>query len=264
MAISLFSGTVGSGKSLHTAHEIKNNLRDGRNVISTVNIDTTLCFMTKWQEWLFNKSKGKIHKWKYDKRQENFYFVDILDVNPEYLYKFAAEHHKEGKERQTYLYLDECVAIFSPTCETMQNLKKWEEWQTFFRVCRQIGYEVIIVPQASRLISRKVVECCELDVRHYNKKYHGNAGFFLSLFLGGLFVAATFWRGEKRECISQTMYTCKPLYYKMYNSYTLFGSTLKKYKEDYEFEQLLHEEEQKKQLISDLCQLLNYRKKCLE
>ena len=259
MAILLYSGTVGSGKSLHTSCDIREHLRDGKTVISTCNIDTSYCFMNKLQELIFDLSKGKIHLWQPDERQKNFYFVDILKITPEYLYEFAARHHVEGKERQTYLYLDECVAIFSPTCPTMQNNKLWEEWQTFFRVSRQIGYEVILVPQSTRLIAKKVVDCCELDVRHYNYKYKGNLGFFVSLIFHGIFVAATFWRGEKRECIEQHMYRYKRLYGAMYNSYTLFDDTLKDYKA-----KIVREDNQRRQLISNLCFTLNTIKNNME
>ena len=258
MSITLFSGTVGSGKSLHAAEDIKEKLRWGRYVISTCNINTTLCFMTKRQERLYNFTKGRIHKFKHDDREKNFYFVDILQITPQYLYEFAAVHHVEGKERQTYLYLDECVAIFSPTCPTMQDLKLWEEWQTFFRMSRQLGYEVILIPQSSKLISRKVVDCCDLDVRHFAQKNHGTAGFFISLFLGGVFTAYTFWRGDRRECQSQKWYRYKPLYGQMYNSYTLFEGAIRPYKEALQWQEMLkEEEEERKAKLQEVCKLVN-------
>lgn len=251
MAIILYSGTVGSGKSLHCSREIRDNLRNNKYVISTCKIDTSYCFMNKLQELIFNLSKGKIHLWQHDEREKNFKYIDILEVTPQYLYEHAARYHVEGKEHQTYLYLDECVAIFSPTCSTMQDTKRWEEWQTFFRVSRQIGYEVILIPQQATLICKKVVACCELDVRHYNYKYKGTLGFFLSLFLGGLFCAATFWRGEKRQCVEQKMYRYKRLYGAMYNSYTLFDDTLKVYKI-----KIKKEDEERNRLLTQLCCIL--------
>lgn len=267
MAVTMFSGTVGSGKSLHTAREIKEKLRWGRNVISTVNIDTTLCFMNKIQEWVFNITRGKKHYYIEDVRQKNFYYIDILEVTPEYLYRFAGMHHVEGKERQTYLYLDECVAIFSPTCRTMQDLKEWEKWQTFFRMSRQLGYEIIIIPQSARLISRKVIETCEIEVKHFAQKHHGTFGFFLSFFLGGVFTAYTFWRGDKRKAQSQHWYKYKPLYGAMYNSYTLFADAVRPYKEAYQWDCLLEEEkqehEQKQIYLGQLVHVISLRQQIL-
>lgn len=59
MATELWTGTPGSGKSLHVAKDIRENLRYGKKVISTCNIDTDLCFMNKLQEFLFNISRVK-------------------------------------------------------------------------------------------------------------------------------------------------------------------------------------------------------------
>ena len=109
--ISLWTGTPGSGKSLHCVHEIRDDLRFGKNVISTCFIDTSYCFMNPLQVLIFKFSKGKVHLYNEDPREKNFYYVPIEEITPEYLYKFAALHHVFGKEYQTTLILDECVAI---------------------------------------------------------------------------------------------------------------------------------------------------------
>ena len=223
--ISLWSGTPGSGKSLHCAHEIKDDLRFNKNVISTCYIDTTYCFMSKLQEFIFNITKGKIHLYNEDERQKNFYYVPIEEITPAYLYEFAAKYHKFGKEHQTTLILDECVAIFSPTV-LADNIQRWNEWDEFFRKHRHLGYNVIIIPQSKRLISRKVLEYCEFEVKHYNRKNHGNFGFILSLLLGSLFS----WSLTK-ERLEQHFFRYSYLYGSMYNSYSMFDETLLPYRE---------------------------------
>ena len=55
----LYTGTPGSGKSLHTSHEIADWLRAGKNVISTMGIDTDLCFLNPFQKWYVNHFKEK-------------------------------------------------------------------------------------------------------------------------------------------------------------------------------------------------------------
>lgn len=244
--IQLYSGTPGSGKSLHTAHEIKNKLREGKYVISTCFIDTSLCFLNKFQEWWFNKT-GKNLKKKHDVREKNFFYIDIKEITPDYLYRFAAQHHVFGKEHQTIVYLDECVAIFAPTV-IGNDVKRWNEWEDFFRKHRHLGYDVILVPQASKLISRKCIEYCEFDVRHFNRKHHGNLGFFLSLICGGLFSYSVRWRGTKEKPIEQGFFTYKRLYGSMYNSYSMFEETLKPY-----------QEAEKKRLMLELADILKTR-----
>lgn len=267
--ISLWSGTPGSGKSLHCAHEIKDDLRFGKNVISTCYIDTTYCFMSKLQEFIFCLTKGKVHLYNEDPRQNNFHYVPIEEITPQYLYEFAAKYHKFGKEHQTTLVLDECVAIFSPTV-LADNIKRWNEWDEFFRKHRHLGYNVIIIPQSKRLISRKVIEYCEFEVKHYNRKNHGNFGFILSLLLGSLFSWSLYWRGTK-DRLEQHFFRYSYLYGSMYNSYSMFNSTLQPYKDKAKKEAMQHlvntlatycksnEEAAKRELMQQLAISLNER-----
>lgn len=233
MLISLYSGTPGSGKSLHAAHEIREDLILGKNVISTMDVDVDLCFYNFFERWLFNSFGIRSKRKKRDKRVKNFHYIDINAITPEYLYQFAAQYHVFGKEHQTIVFLDECVAIFSPTV-IGEKVDVWNAWEDFFRKHRHLGYDVILIPQSAKLISRKVIEYCEFDIRHFNRKNHGTFGFFLSMFIGGLFSYATFWRGFKSKALDQGWFTYKPIYGQMYNSYCMFDSTLDPYKKDWE------------------------------
>lgn len=244
--IELWSGTPGSGKSLHLAHDVREKLRWGRYVISTCNINTDLCFFNRLQEFLYNISKGKICLPCSDDRRNNFVYMPIEFVTPEYFYEFAAKYHVYGKEHQTHIYLDECVAIFSPTVIS-EDIETWNKWDTFFRIHRHLGYDIVLVPQSKRLIARKVIEYAEFEVKHYNRKHHGMLGFFLALFAGGLFSYSTCWRGVRKP-IEQHFFTYKPLYGQMYNSYSMFESTLLPYKEQL-----------RKEYLSKLCSVLLYK-----
>lgn len=245
--IQLYSGTPGSGKSLHAAHSIRDDLHYGKYVISTMFVDVDMCFYNGFQSFVFNSFGKKPKKIHHDKRADNFYYIDIADITPEYLYEFAARHHVFGKEHQTIVYLDECVAIFSPTV-IGDNPKLWNRWEDFFRKHRHLGFDVVLIPQAAKLISRKVIEYAEFEIRHFNRKHHGNFGFFLSLFIGGLFSYSVNWRGVKSHPLEQGWFTYKPIYGQMYNSYSMFDSTLLPYKRNWE---------KKKILLSSLCTQLN-------
>ncbi len=249
--IEQFTGTPGSGKSLHCAREIKTYLNIGRNVISTCWIDTDLCFLNLFQKWYVNHFKRKPKKIKHDRRSDNFHYITNNDLDPDYLYSFAAIHHEFGKEHQTILVIDECQQIFSPTI-IGNDVERWNKWDTFFRIHRHIGFDVILIPQSSKLISRKVIEYCEFETRHFNRKHHGLFGFLASLFVGGLFSYTKMWRGT-REPLEQQFYTYKPIYGLMYNSYSLFDVTLKPFKE-----------KEKQKLMQELVKILNERRMQLE
>lgn len=257
--IELYSGTPGSGKSLHTAHEIRDYLRFGKNVISTCDIDTDLCFLNPFKSWYVNHFNKKPKKIKKDKRAGNFHYIDIHEVTPDYLYRFAAEHHVFGKEHQTIVVLDECVAIFSPTVIS-DNTKLWNEWDTFFRKHRHIGYDVILIPQSKKLIARKVIEYCEFETKHYNRKNQGFLGWLFSLFVGGsLFSWSKLWRGTKGKPLEQGFFTYKPIFGLMYNSYSMYDETLLPYKE-----KIRLEKEKRQKLILELCEKLTERRMQLE
>lgn len=249
----LWTGTPGSGKSLHLAHDVRENLRFNKRVISTCNINTGMCFMNHLQQFLFNVSKGKIDLHGYDKREKNFYYLPLEECHPKVFYEFAARFHVFGKEHQTIIYLDECVALFSPTV-IGNNLKLWNEWDEFFRIHRHIGYDIVLIPQDKGLISRKVLKYAETEIKHYNKKHHGTLGFFLSLFLGGLFCYKTYWRGDKRIPIDQHFFTYKPFYGQMYNSYSYFNKKLLPYRKTWE------EKEEKLRLLCVVLQSVIDRK----
>ena len=204
--------------------------------------------MSRFAEMIYNKSKGKIKLYKPDKREKNFYYVDINEITPDYLYEFAARHHVFGKEHQTVVYLDECVAIFSPT---VMSEKTWNEWDTFFRKHRHIGYDIVLIPQSPKLISRKIREYAEHEVKHYNRKNHGLFGLFLSLILGSLFSYSVCWRGTKDVPLSQGFFTYKYIYGRMYNSYCMYDGTLMPYKEAH------------KKALSRLCAVLIERREQL-
>lgn len=249
--IKLYSGTPGSGKSLHSAHEIADWLRAGKNVISTCNIDTDLVFLNPFKRWYVNHFKKKPKHIKRDKRADNFYYIPIEEITPEWLYSFAAKNHIFGKEHQTVIFLDECVAIFSPTvlAEDKKGISKWNAWDTFFRKHRHIGFDVILIPQSKKLIARKVIEYCEFETKHYNRKNHGFLGWLLSLLFGGsLFSWSKCWRGTHDKPLEQGFFTYKPLYGLMYNLYSMFYDTLNPFKEN-----------EKKKLMQKLVNILSER-----
>lgn len=249
--IELYSGTPGSGKSLHTAHEIRFHLRLGRRVISSCDIDTDLCFLNPFQTWYINHIRKKPKRIKHNSKADNFLFKDIQEITPDFLYEYAAKHHVFGKEHQTLVILDECVAIFSPTVIS-NDIKRWNEWDTFFQKHRHIGYDVVLVPQAKKLIARKVLEYCEFETKHYDRKHQGFLGFIFSMFLGSLFSWTKYWRGTK-EPLEQGFFTYRPLYGLMYNSYSMFDETLQPYKD-----------KERKRLMQELVNSLNERRKQLE
>ena len=70
-----YSGTPGSGKSLHVAKDIYMKIFQGKNVIGNMMIN---------KKALKHKGKGQ------------YIFVNDVELTPQYLYDYAKEHHKKG------------------------------------------------------------------------------------------------------------------------------------------------------------------------
>lgn len=145
MPITFYSGTPGSGKSYHMAKDIKSKLLLGRNIICSENID-----LAKVSE------DGK-------KKIGNFVCKPIEEMSPEYFYLYAYENHVKGKEKQTYIIMDECHRLFNPRDWGRKDRK---EWLTFFSEHRHIGYEMILISQHDRQIDRQIRNQFEHEIKH--------------------------------------------------------------------------------------------------
>ena len=127
----LYSGTPGSGKSLHATKVAVQQLRFGRNVIAN---------------FILNLKDVKGIK-------GDFLYVPDEDITVSFLYEYALAFHKKGKEAQTYLIIDEAGRLFNPRDFGAPNRR---DWCKFFSLHRHLGFNVILVSQNDRLIDRQI------------------------------------------------------------------------------------------------------------
>lgn len=200
--ITFYSGTPGSGKSLHVAAEILDILGNRHNVIANFPVQLPARLARKVEK----RSKGK------------FYCVDNSDLTVRYLYQFAREHHVPYKEGQTTVVIDECAIMF--------NAREWDkkgraEWLDFFRQHRKLGYNFILVAQNDRMIDRQIRANFEYNIIHRKATNFGNIGFLMRLLHFPLFVAVTRWYGVNEVCGRQ-FFLYHRKYAKIYDTYRLF------------------------------------------
>lgn len=198
--ISFYSGTPGSGKSFHMAKDIWFKLRMGRNIISTVNIDIDMV-----------SKNGK-------KRIGDFVYIPILELNPEFFYRYAYENHSKGKEGQTTIIIDEAQIIFNP--REFQR-KDRADWILFFTKHRHLGYHIIMTSQFDRLIDRQVRCLFEYEVKHRKINNYG----LLFLLPWTFFACIEYWYGNKLV-ISRRFMRFKKKTAAIYDSYVMFDDFL--------------------------------------
>ncbi len=143
--IHFFTGTPGSGKSLHMAMIIDKSLRKGKNVIANFEINET--FFERFNK----KHPGKGGSFIYVSNRELLTDIDFL-------YSYSRNFHKKDRkghsmENQTLLVLDECQDLFDPRSCSRENLLKF---CTFTREHRLYGYTIYLISQDDTAIDRQI------------------------------------------------------------------------------------------------------------
>lgn len=203
MTIYLYSGTPGSGKSLHATADIKDALfwrRYPRDVIC--NYDLALP----------------------ESKRPFFHYKPNSELHPSWLVDFSKEYFKSHKfgEDKILLVIDECQLLF--------NSREWNNpermaWLEFFSQHRHYGYKVIFVAQSDKMVDRQFRALIEYDVNHRKLSNFGLVGALMSLmFLGRLHVAVTRYYGLS-ERVGVHWFVARKGIFKLYDSYTSFRRT---------------------------------------
>ena len=203
--IELYTGTPGSGKSLHCAKVICQKLQVKKNVIANFDINLSVF-----------KGRGI----------GDFTYMDNSEMSPDLLVDYAMTKHKRNTngniaEGQTLLVIDECQILFN---SRDWNAKDRMKWATFFTQHRKFGFNIILITQFDRLIDRQIRSLVEYQVIHRKVSGFKTIGFFLGLLFGGnLFIAVKQWYGV-REKIDSEMFIMRKKYARLYDSYKIFNS----------------------------------------
>lgn len=200
--IRLYSGTGGSGKSIHLARDIELALTwKNQNVLANFPINTDL---------ISRKGKRKIR---------DFVYLMNDELTVPYLKEYAEKHHKAGKESQSLIIIDEGGIMFNPRDAKAFDRK---EWINFFMVHRHYGFDVIIAAQHDRLIDRQIRSFFEYDVKHRKVNNFGWIGLVLKLLRIPLFVAVEYWYSVRVKN-GHEFFRYRKRDSKLYDTMMLFG-----------------------------------------
>ena len=193
--IYFYSGTPGSGKSLHVAQDIYNKLfLKKQDVIANFDINRQI----------YNKKKKK----------GKFTYIPNNELTPQFFYDYAKENHVLGKENQTLAIIDECQILFNPR---VWNDKYRIEWVNFFTQHRKWGYNFILISQFDRLVDRQIRSLFETEYKH-RKINNFKIGQLLPV---STFIAVEYWYGVK-EKIGSSVFLYKKKYGRMYDTFKNF------------------------------------------
>lgn len=198
--IILYSGTPGSGKSLHMARDLYYWLRSGHVAIANFEIDVS-------------KIKGC---------RGQFFYCGNEQLDPDFLIEFSRRYFSNHKKREgaIRIYLDEVQLLF--------NARDWQrsgrnKWLSFFTQHRKYFFDVYLVAQFDRMIDRQIRSLIEYEFIHRKASNYGLIGSFTRIFAFGkpTFVCVKSWYPLK-ERIGSEWFTAHKKFYSIYDTFNTF------------------------------------------
>lgn len=204
--IQLFTGTPGSGKSLHMAKEIFYYANRKKETLIITNFDIVT------------------DKLKHPER------IVVLKNNllktPEKVVQLALDYFQthERKENSIVLFIDESQLIF--------NSRDWNtdgrsEWLSFFTQHRKLGFMVILTAQFDMMLDKQIRALIEYETTHRKVTNYGVAGLFMQLFALGqpLFVSVEKWYSIN-ERTGFGFFIARKKYYSLYDTFNTFDNVV--------------------------------------
>lgn len=204
--IELYSGTPGSGKSLHIASKIKDWLHRWKGpVIANFAFRASACDPRGWGSYLE---------------------ISNDRLTPEFLEYFSEEYKRirgwsSVPEEHILLVIDEAQILF--------NAREWNKgnragWISFFTQHRKLGYRVILIAQFDRMLDRQIRSVIEYEYIHRKVKNIGVFGKIFNMVAGGgLHVAVKVYK-PLNEKVGSDWFKGDKLLYSLYDSYTRFDA----------------------------------------
>lgn len=172
--IYLYSGSPGSGKSLHAVSDILVNLKRDWPVIANFPIN------------------GHVTK-----HPEMFRYGDNEQVTPQILQEASKIYWSaiggRVQEERYLVVLDECQLIF--------NARDWrgnKSWISFFTQHRKMGFRIILIAQNKDMLDKQIRPLIEYEYRHRKMTNAGFAGSVFSVLMGSRFLYRKEWAQVQR------------------------------------------------------------------
>ncbi|CAB1247942.1 Zot domain-containing protein [Ruminococcaceae bacterium BL-6] len=172
MAIDLYSGVPGSGKSLIVTYRAIDSLLSHKNVISNFPMDMS---------YFKRRRHGK------------FFYIPTEKITVKFLVAFAkANHDRSGhqaKKAQTIVLIDEAEIKFNSRLFASPDRM---EWIFFFANHRHFNYDFWLAAQSDRMLDRQIRDLIQTEYKCRAIKGFGVEGKIISLLFGGLFCSVPY------------------------------------------------------------------------
>ena len=206
MAVSIYTGTPGSGKSYRATSNVHRATKRKINVIANFIIDLP------------------------EEQKERFTYIPTEKMSPAEFVKFSRERHEKDKkgrisrESQTIIMIDEASILFN---SREFNRKDRQDWIVFFSQHRKLGFDVILITQMDRSIDRQIRGVIEYEWTHRKISNWGAKGLFVRIMKGGRsFVAIQKWYCMKTKdgILSREYFGINKKIASTYDTFSMFSA----------------------------------------
>lgn len=207
--IYLYSGTPGSGKSLHMAKVIYTVLKRTECLVICNFMINEDCFT--------------------DEELKRFIFLDNNEMIPDNLVRIAEEYWSDHKAK-SHKDAESRIRLFIDESQILFNARDWQKnyslgWTNFFSVHRHYGFEVVLCTQIDTNLDKQVRALIETQCIHRKIENIGAGGRFVSMFFGGgLFYCVVRWY-PMHEKVDGYFFTYQKKFAKIYDTHMLFNKT---------------------------------------
>lgn len=206
MTIYLYSGTPGTGKSLHAAHEMRFQLsrRHPHPVIGNFQLSPSAPI----------------------RHPECFHYYDNANLSPDLLMRFADDYWtgREDRFREDHinLVIDECQLLFNSRLWTQKDRLAWLE---FFSQHRKFGYRVIFIAQSAKMVDNQFRMLIEYEWLHRKVANLGLIGYLLGgLTANRLYMHINYYF-QTNERLGMDWYFARNRDFAMYDTHARFERT---------------------------------------
>lgn len=197
--IYLFTGTPGSGKSLHCAKQIRDNLvMGGKLVVANMEIATE----------------------KIRFKRGEYIYIDNADMTPERFIQISRDYFAAKKKKPA----EHCIKLYIDEAQLLFNAREWakigrREWTSFFTQHRKLGYDIYLITQYDRMIDRQIRSLVEYEYIHRRVWNFGWRGKLISFWSFGKLYMYAHRYYPLNEKIGSSYYLCRKRDWKLYDTF---------------------------------------------
>lgn len=205
MAINLYSGVPGSGKSLLCTYNAIEALLEKRNVISN---------------YPFDLSYFK------DRKHGKFFYVPSGKITVPFLIAFAKYNHDMRRRKtQTVVIIDEAEIKFNSRLYADGDRMNWI---FFLSNHRHFGYDFWLCAQSDRMLDRQIRDLIQTEYKCRAITGFGFTGKAVSLLFGGLFCAVPYDHASRTKFLMPHFYRLHRKKARVYDTMEMFDGMLQK------------------------------------